>query len=203
MLNAALTGNVAAGKSTVADWFSQWGATLIDSDMLVREVQRPGSPTLESIVSRFGRGILNSDGSLNRSSLRSRVLSNADELASLNAIVHPAVARLRAAQIDEAHARGDRIVVNDIPLLFEVLDPKEFDAVVLVEAPVSTRKKRLLERGLTEDEARRLIESQSPSQPKRARSRIVISNGGSLSDLEMRATEAWSELCELADSHLR
>ena len=200
MLNVVITGNVAAGKSTVAAWFVRWGLTVIDADDLVREVQSPGTKTLRDIASRFGRDVLLPDGTLNRAALRKKVLADpadpADptELASLNAIVHPAVARLRAERTEEARVRGESIVVNDIPLLFEVLRPDNFDLVILVDAPERVRKRRLLERGLTEDEAQRLMASQLPAGPKREQSHIVIDNNGGLADLEKRAREVWAEL---------
>lgn len=197
MLNVVITGNVAAGKSTVADWFVRWGLTVIDADDLVRQVQSPGSKTLRDIASRFGRDVLLPDGALDRAALRKKVLADpADpaELASLNAIVHPVVARLRAERTEEARARGESIVVNDIPLLFEVLRPDDFDLVILVDAPERVRKKRLVERGVTADEAQRLMASQLPAEPKREQSHIVIDNNGSLADLEKRAREVWAEL---------
>ncbi|MEJ2239804.1 MAG: dephospho-CoA kinase [Gemmatimonadales bacterium] len=126
MLNIALTGNAGAGKSTVVRWFGQWGATIIDADALVREVQAPGSETLAEISRRFGEEVILPDGSLDRSALRTKVLADAQALASLNEIVHPAVQRRRAELISEARDRGAQIVVNDIPLLFEVLDPSAF-----------------------------------------------------------------------------
>src|SRR5690349_13521978 len=126
MLNVALTGNIAAGKSTVADLFRAWGAVVIDSDELVRVEQAPGSPVLAAIAARFGADVLLADGSLDRARLRGKVMGNPDALAALNAIVHPEVFRRRAALVQEAAARGERMVVSDIPLLFEVADPAAF-----------------------------------------------------------------------------
>jgi dephospho-CoA kinase len=184
MLNVALTGNMGAGKTTVARLFKQWGATLIEADALVREVQSPGSPTLDAIVRRFGPAVLRPDGSLDRDVLRARATRDDRDLAALNAIVHPAVARLRSSLVNEAQARGDRIVVNDIPLLFEVMDPAAFDMVVLVDAPEHIRRARVMAtRHVKPAEADRLMAAQIPSDQKRARSTIVIDNGGTLSEL--------------------
>jgi len=198
MLNIALTGNVAAGKSSVVRWFAKWGATIIDSDALVREVQRPGSSTLAALADRFGQDVVRPDGSLDRAALRSKVLANGDALASLNAIVHPAVQRKRQALVAEAARRGDHIVVNDIPLLFEVLNPDEFDFVVLVDAPQELRRQRLLKRGLSLHDASRLIAAQLPSHVKRARSDIVIENDGTLDELREAARRAWEAICKRA-----
>src|SRR5919201_1662043 len=135
MLHVALTGNIAAGKSTVAELFRRWGATLIDADQLVRELQAPGSPVLEAIVARFGAAVLRADGTLDRAALRRRVMADPAAREALERIVHPAVHRRREELLREAGRRGDRIVVSEIPLLFEVADSREFDAVVLVDAP--------------------------------------------------------------------
>src|SRR2546425_7070817 len=143
MLNVALTGNIAAGKSTVVELFRRWGATIIDADELAREAEAPGTEVLTAIVKRFGTNVLHRDGTLDRPALRAKVMGDDAALADLNAIVHPAVRRRRAQLIRAARSRGDLLVVNDIPLLFEVLDPAEFDVVVLVDAPVALRRTRL------------------------------------------------------------
>lgn len=191
MLNVALTGNAAAGKSTVARWFQEWGATLIDADQLVREVERPGSPTLAEIARRFGPEVLLPDGSLDRARLRRLILEDPARRAALNAIVHPAVQARRAELVREAQQRGDPVVIHDIPLLFEALDPDGFDLVVLVDAPDAARRARLRERGLSDDEVDQLFEAQLPAAGKRPRSDIVLDNLGSLDDLKAAAWNAW------------
>jgi dephospho-CoA kinase len=195
MLNIALTGNIAAGKSTVIALFRQWGATIIDADELVREVEAPGTAVLAAIARRFGPEVLSPDGTLDRAALRSKVLGDDASLAALNALVHPAVERRREALLDAAWKRGDRIVVNDIPLLFEVLDPDQFDAVVLVDAPVAVRRARLRAlRGLSADDADRMIAAQQASERKRKKSQFVIDNDGTLEELERRARAVYAEL---------
>src|SRR5438128_12257844 len=179
MLNVALTGNIAAGKSTVVDLFQRWGATIIDADALAREAQAPGGEVLAAIVRRFGADVLAPDGALDRAALRAKVMGDQAALDALNQIVHPAVRRRRDELLREARARGDVLVVNDIPLLFEVLDPAQFDAVVLVDAPVAVRRTRLRAmRGLGGDEADRMIAAQMPAERKRARSDFVIEDEG-------------------------
>ena len=195
MLSVALTGNIAAGKSAVADLFRRWGATVIDADEITREVQAPGSPVMRDISARFGEAVVRPDGSLDRPSLRRQVMADPEALAALNRIVHPAVHARRAELMAEAASRGDRLVVSDIPLLFEAADPREFDAVVLVDAPEETRLARLMEhRGLEWDEARRMIEAQMPSREKRARSDYVIENDGDRAALERAAKAVWLAL---------
>ncbi|MDH3496263.1 MAG: dephospho-CoA kinase [Gemmatimonadota bacterium] len=199
MLNVALTGNVAAGKSTITGWFREWGATVIDADALVREVQQPGSPVLTAIRERFGDPMIRPDGTLDRAALRRVVFVDPAAREALNRIVHPAVQTRRMALVAEARRRGDRIVVNDIPLLFEVLDPGTFDVVILVDAPDAVRRERLMRsRGLLADEANRLMAAQWPATVKRGRSAIVIDNDGTVDDLRLRARAAWQQLLDLA-----
>lgn len=195
MLSVALTGNIGAGKSTVAGLFERWGATLIDADQLVREAQAPGQPVLRDIASRFGAEVIFSDGSLDRPALRARVLADPTALADLNRIVHPEVHRRRLDLLTEARARGDRIVISDIPLLFEVDDPGSFDAVVLVDAPEPVRRARLLaSRALSPVEADRLMAAQLSTTAKRTRSDYVIDNDGDLPALERAARSVWEAL---------
>jgi dephospho-CoA kinase len=195
MLSVALTGNIGAGKSTVAELFRRWGATIIDSDQLVREAQIPGHAALQQVAGRFGRQMIRPDGTLDRAKLRAVVLADPEALEALNSIMHPEVHRRRRELLAEARARGDRIVVSDIPLLFETADPAEFDAVVLVDAPESVRRERLLQsRSLPAHELDRLISAQIPSASKRRRSDYVIENEGDHQALERSAGSVWKAL---------
>jgi dephospho-CoA kinase len=195
MLNVGLTGNIASGKSTVTELFRRWGATIIEADALVREVQAPGTPVLAAIASRFGSAMLRPDGTLDRAALRHEVMNNPAALADLNAIVHPDVHRRRDELMRRAAARGDRIVVSDIPLLFEAVDPAAFDVVVLVDAPVEIRRQRLLaNRDLSPSDAERMLAAQLPSNSKRTRSDYVIDNMGDLAALERAARKVWEAL---------
>jgi dephospho-CoA kinase len=194
VLHVGLTGNVAAGKSTVAELFRRWGATIIDADEIVRELQVPAGPVLAAIAARFGAAVLRADGALDRAALRARVLADPTELAALNALIHPAVAARRRELVQAARRRGDRIVVSDIPLLFEADDPTGFDAIVLVDAPEPVRRARLVERGLPAGEAERLMAAQQSAADKRARSDYVIDNSGDFTALEHSARAVWQAL---------
>jgi len=195
VLNVALTGNVAAGKSSVVEHLRRFGATVIDADELVREAQAPGTAVLGSIVRRFGREVLEPDGTLDRAALRARVLADDAALATLNAIVHPAVRRRREELIREAAARGDLIVVSDIPLLFEAADPKRFDTVVLVDAPPEVRRHRLVTvRHLRPEDADRLIAIQLPTARKREASHYVLDNDGTREALSDKTHQLWIAL---------
>jgi len=200
-LNVALTGNIAAGKSTVVDLFRKWGATIIDADELAREAEAPGTEVLAAIVRRFGGDVLRPDGGLDRAALRAKVMGDDAALAALNAMVHPAIQRRRAELLAAARARGDAVVVNDIPLLFEVLDPQQFDVVVLVDAPAALRRTRLrTSRGLSGEEADRMIAAQMPAERKRGRSAFVIDNAGTEQELERAAKAVYKELRRLANA---
>jgi dephospho-CoA kinase len=202
MLNVALTGNIAAGKSTVVGFFRRWGATIIDADELAREAEAPGSEALAAIVQRFSRDVLASDGSLDRAALRSKVMGDEAALTALNAIVHPAVQRRREELQQVAARRGDILVVNDIPLLFEVLDPARFDVVILVDAPDALRRTRLRTmRGLSNQEADWMIAAQMPAARKRPRSQFVIEDAGTLPELEAQARTVLRELRRRAATH--
>jgi dephospho-CoA kinase len=195
MLNVALTGNIAAGKTTVVGFFRRWGATIIDADELAREAQAPGTEVLAAIVGRFSADVLAHDGSLNREALRSKVMGDEAALLALNAIVHPAVQRRREELQLAAARRGDLLVVNDIPLLFEVLDPAQFDVVILVDAPAALRLTRLRAmRGLSSEDADRMIAAQMPAARKRSRSQFVIEDAGTLKELEAQARTVLREL---------
>jgi dephospho-CoA kinase len=195
MLNVGLTGNIASGKSTVVELFKKWGATIIDADVLAREAEAPGSAVLAAIAKRFGAGVLAPDGTLDRAGLRAKVIGDEAALSSLNAIVHPAVQQRRLVLQRAARERGDAMVINDIPLLFEVLDPAQFDSVVLVDAPPAVRRARLRTlRGLSNEDADRMIAAQMPAERKRAQSQHVLENTGTLTELERQARRVFDEL---------
>lgn len=190
-----LTGNIASGKSVVADMLAERGATIIDSDVLARDAVTRGSPALDAIVAKWGTEILDADGSLDRAALRHVVFQDQTDLDALNGIVHPEIVRLLAREIAAARARGDRLVVCVIPLLFERHLAEEFDAIVLVDAPRSVRLERIVrDRGIDEAEAMQMIASQMPADLKRARADYVIENPGSLQDLEAEVDRVWDAI---------
>lgn len=195
MIVVGLTGNIASGKSTVAALLAAHGATVVDADELARRAVERGTPALAAIADRWGTGMLSPDGTLDRAALRRVVFQSRQELEALNAIVHPAVERMRREAVEAARARGDPIVVCDIPLLFELHLEPLFDRVVLVDAPRPTRLDRLMSaRGLGEAEALRMIASQMPAEPKRARAHYVIDNAGTREALAQQVDALWTSL---------
>jgi dephospho-CoA kinase len=180
-----LTGNIAAGKSTVAAGLTAAGLPVIDADTLAREVVAPGTPALAAIVARWGPTILAADGTLDRAALRRRILADPADRTALEAITHPAIAARRAARTAELAATGAPVVICDIPLLFEAQLEDTVDEIVLVDAPVAVRRARLIrDRGIAPSEADALIAAQMPAERKRAYADVVIENAGSRADLE-------------------
>jgi dephospho-CoA kinase len=200
MLLVGLTGNIGSGKTTVAQLLSERGATIIDADVLARRAVEVGTPGYRSIVERWGTSILEPSGGIDRDALRRIVFSEPSELEQLNALVHPEVERMRAALVEAARLRGDKLVVCDIPLLFEGRMTETFDRIVLVDAPRPIRLERLVrERGLRETEAMDMIVAQMPAELKRARADFIIDNVGTLAQLDARVAEVWGALEQAAE----
>lgn len=196
-LHLALTGNIASGKSSVAALLAAYGATIVDADMLAREAVAPGSAELDAVVERFGPRVLLPDGTLDRAALRQRVFHDPASRDALNAIVHPAVRRLRDAAVQAAEARGDRIIISDIPLLFEVGLEHAFDGVILVDALPAERLARLMrDRGLSEVDAQAMIDAQWPSERKRARATWIVENTGSRDALAAQVEALWRSITQ-------
>jgi len=195
MLLVGLTGNIGSGKSTVAQMLSERGATIIDADVLARRAVELGTAAYAKIVARWGSSILAPDGHLDRAALRRVVFADHAQLEELNQIVHPEVERLRTRLIDQARRRGDRVVVCDIPLLFERHMTDRFDHILLVDAHRALRLDRLVkDRGLRETEAMDMIAAQMPAELKRARADFIVENDGTFAQLERRVNEVWTTL---------
>ncbi len=200
LFRVGLTGNIASGKSAVATVWRRLGAPIVDADVLAREAVARGTPGFAAVVAAFGAGVVDAEGALDRSALRRIVFADPAARRRLEAIVHPEVARLRAEAEARLAARGARVVVHAIPLLYEVGAERTLDLVVLVDAPEPVRLERLVrDRGLPEAEARAMIAAQGPAAAKRARADLVIDNDGTLAELADKAERAWAEIRERAE----
>lgn len=193
MRRIALTGGIASGKTAVSDRLAELGATIIDSDVLAREVVEPGTPALAAIVDTFGPSVLNQDGSLDRAALAAIVFSDAAARATLNGIVHPAV-RARAQQL-EAAAPAGAVVVQVIPLLVEAKLVDRFDTVIVVDVPPQLQIARLKTRnGLDREEAEDRLAAQASRRQRLAVADEVIDNSGSLDELRAQVDALWDRL---------
>ncbi len=197
MLKVGLTGGISAGKSEVSRLLVKYGAVLIDSDRIAREVVEPGTPGLAAVVEEFGPGVLTAEGTLDRPALGALVFADAGRLAALNAIVHPLVGA-RAAELERAAPEG-AVVVHDVPLLTENGLAPLYDLVVVVDATVETQLERLVTlRGMTESDARARMAAQATRDQRRAVADLIVDNDGPLEALEPQVRTVWDELVRRA-----
>jgi dephospho-CoA kinase len=193
VLRLGLTGGIGAGKSEVSRLLASYGAVLIDSDRIARDVVEPGTPGLAAVVAEFGEGVLTAEGALDRPKLGRVVFADRDRLRALNEIVHPLV-RERSAEL-EAAADDDAIVVHDVPLLVENGMVSHFDLVLVVDASPQTQRDRLVRlRGMTEDDARGRMAAQATREQRRAAADLIIDNDGPLEALEPQVRAVWDRL---------
>jgi dephospho-CoA kinase len=202
MLRVVLTGNAGAGKTTVAKFLTGLGATIIDADAIVRELQASGSPYLGKLADAFGLDIITQSGSLDRARLRRIILQDESARKRLNAMLHPAVHRRRSELEAEARESGAAVVVHDIPLFFELMNPADFPVVILVDADEGVRMKRLTARGLSKEEAVALMATQMDPSQKRRGATHVIENNGTLAALRERTAEVWNDVIDTAKHQL-
>lgn len=199
MTVVALTGGVAAGKTTVTEILSARGAVVIDADVLARRAVEPGSPGLEEIRTRFGPDVLDSSGSLDRGALGSVVFHDPEARADLNAIVHPRVKQLYHEELAAVQGQSpEKIVVYAVPLLAEARSASEFDAIVVVHAPADLRISRLQEhRGLSEEDARARVAAQVSDDTRLAMADSVLDTSGDVENTQRGANELYDELVAL------
>jgi dephospho-CoA kinase len=186
MIKIALTGSIGMGKSTVARMFEAEGVPVFDADAVVRRAQLEDAELIAAIGARFPATV--ADGVLDRDALAARVLGQPEELAALEAIVHPAVHAERARFL---LANRDRAaLLFDIPLLFETDGEHAFDKVIVVSAPGDVQRARVLARpGMTDARLAAILARQMPDEEKRRRADFVIDTGTDLSTTEARVRE--------------
>jgi len=177
----ALTGGIASGKTTVANLFAALGATIVDTDLLAREVVAPGSALLPQIVAHFGAPVLQKDGSLDRAALRERVFTNPAERQWLESLTHPAIRALTDTRCQQA--TGPYVIVA-IPLLVETQGEKRFDRVLVVDCEPALQLARLQARdGMTRAQAERMLAAQVTREQRLAVADDVVHNDGDLAHL--------------------
>ncbi|RIW29721.1 dephospho-CoA kinase [Bacillus salacetis] len=176
-----LTGGIASGKSTVSKLLVQKGFSVVDADAAARKVVEPGEPALGRIIEAFGKGILLSDGSLNRAALGDIIFNDEKRRKELNGIVHPAVRAQMLSEKDMAFNNGKNTVIMDIPLLYESDLSWMVDRTIVVYVDRETQLTRLMERNsLAKAEALARIESQMPLEKKKELAEAVLDNRGTI-----------------------
>ena len=191
-LYVGLSGGIGSGKSTVATVWQSLGAVVFSADEIAREVVQPGTVGLAEIVERFGTGVLNVDGSLDRAALGAVVFSSRDAREALESITHPRIAQ--RVQERRRQVSPSSIVVYDVPLLVESNMVNEFDCVVMVQAHLADRITRLEQRGLDRTSAASRIDAQAGDEERLEVANISIANHGShseMSELASRVFDTW------------
>jgi dephospho-CoA kinase len=191
VLRIGLTGGIGSGKSTVSALLAAHGAVVVDADRIAREVVEPGTPGLAAIVDAFGRQMLTPDGTLDRPALAAVVFADPEARRTLDGIVHPLV-RARGRELEAAAPSGS-VVVHDVPLLVETGQASSYDLVLVVLADVATRVARLLQRGLTAEDARARIAVQATDDQRRAVADVILDNSGTPEELAGQVDRVWAE----------
>jgi dephospho-CoA kinase len=191
VLVIGLTGGIGSGKSTVSALLAAKGAVVVDADEVVREQQRPGTPVFDAMVERFGPGIVGAGGTLDRAAVADIVFADPQALEDLNNIVHPAVGAEIARRM-EALSSTDAVVVLDVPLLVEASRGYPLAGLLVVDVDPDIAVERLvMQRGMTEEDARSRMSRQASREERRARADVVIDNRGTPSDLARQVDAVW------------
>jgi len=200
MLIVGLTGGVASGKSVVSQILKEEGAYLIDADQIARELVQPRRPTWTALIKAFGKEIVQKDGSIDRKKLAVKVFSDPEQRELLNRILHPRIKKEMGRRLKAIGQKDPKaMVVIDAPLLIETGDHREMDKVIVVTSTEAQQMERLKERaGIDQEEARRIIASQVPTEEKLKVADFVIGNEGSLEDVERKAKEVFQALKRIA-----
>ena len=195
MRTVGLTGGIGSGKSAVSALLASYGAVVLDADAMAREVVAAGTPGLAAVVEVFGPEVLRPDGTLDRGRLGRTVFGDPEQLARLNAVVHPLVGERYAALQAQAESAGAEVVVHDVPLLVENGLADRYDEVVVVAASPETQLDRLVRlRGMDPDDARARIAAQAPLAAKLAVATHVVANDGPLDELAPQVERLWAAL---------
>jgi len=192
MLVIGLTGSIGTGKSEVARLLGSLGAELINADLVGHEAYAPNTDGWRQVVEAFGRDILQPSDEIDRRKLGAIVFSDPEQMAKLNAIMHPRIAEMVGERIEKLRGQGKEVVVVEAALLFEAKWDYLVDEVWSTDAPVETVIQRLRDRnGLEEEEVRKRIDSQMDREERLARSHLVVDNSGDVAALEQTVSSLW------------
>jgi dephospho-CoA kinase len=201
LLKIAITGGAGTGKSTVARMFKELGAEVLDADQAARDAVAVGAPAWAELRRLYGDEFFNPDGTLNRSRLAQSVFAHPEERRRLDGLIHPRVEAELKARVAELEGRGARLVLVEVPLLFETGREAAFDRVIVVAAPEADQIRRLRGRdGRGEAEIRGILAAQWPLADKLARADYVVDNGGELCRTEHQVKNIWGNLKNQLDS---
>ncbi len=182
-LTIGLTGGIASGKSTVSNMLKEYGFSIIDADVIAREVVEKGKPAYLKIVEEFGEGILQADGIIDRLKLGSMIFQDVEKREILNSIIHPFIRKSMMEQREFYINQDKGTIIMDIPLLFESKLTYMVDKTIVVYVDFDVQLKRLMDRNsFSEEEARERINSQMPLQKKRDLADEVIDNNGTINE---------------------
>jgi dephospho-CoA kinase len=189
-----LTGGIGSGKSTVADLLRKKGAVVVDADEVARAVVEPGEPALDALVGRFGTGILDADGRLDRPALAAVAFADDDGRKALGDITWPAIGEEFERRIKAAPP--DAVVICDVPLLVESKSAaaRPYVSVIVVEAPLDVRLDRLEIRGVARADAERRIAAQATDEERREVATHVVDNGGDVESLARQVDVIWDDI---------
>ena len=195
MKRIALTGGMGTGKSHVRAVFAALGVPTIDADTLSRDVVAHGTPGFDAVVARFGRGILNADGDLDRRALASLVFADTPKRRELEAILHPVVKGAIDQWFTTLDQAAQPFAIADIPLLYEVGLEKEYDAVIVTSCAPQTQVKRIMARdNLDATQVQHRLDAQMPIEEKVTRATYVIDTNGSLVQTNAQVHKLYKDL---------
>lgn len=195
----AVTGGIATGKTTVAGMLQEFGAPLVDLDILARRVVEPGRQAWKQIVATFGKGVLNEDGTVNRKRLSSIVFNDAAKRKVLEGFTHPGIFQELSREVEGIAKEDPKAIIQVvIPLLIEAGSQDQFHKILVVYAPREIQIERLMKReGIKRPDAERILEAQIPIDEKLKYADFVVRNDRTLDETRSQVEVLWRELQDI------
>ena len=201
MLVIGLTGGIGTGKSEVTRLLGSLGAVVINADQVGHEAYKPDSESWKEVVKAFGEAILRTNREIDRQKLGAIVFGDPDQLAKLNRIMHPRMARIVSDQLESLRVQGIKVVVVEAALLFEAGWDSLVDEVWATDSPVEAVIERLQARnGMSAEEVLKRIDSQMDNSERLSRAHVIVDNGGNVADLESTVDRLWKTRVTATDS---
>lgn len=195
-LIVGLTGGIGSGKTAASTWFEQQGITVVDADIVAREVVQIGQPALQEIKASFGDWVLHSDGSLNRQALRKYIFENIEAKQTLEQITHP---RIRTFIIQQLECTTSQYAILVSPLLFETDQHLLTQRTLLIDTSIELQKERAMKRDLqSQEQIEKIIKTQMPRSQKLALADNIVINSSTLNDLYQQLFKLHQQYLEYA-----